>query len=148
MKRRSFMKKSVAAAIIAASPIALTGLVNAEGGGEGSGTDTTWFTTAENTLTTIIPDLDACDADMEMRRWIYLNNTCYLIVGRADQAPDEFGECVAYGINCTVVALGGAVAGIPLANAGCELLRQEYQNEEGEDMLGPGYLNSFSCSMI
>jgi hypothetical protein len=38
MKRRSFVKKSVAAAIVAATPMAFTGLVNAQGG-YGTGTD-------------------------------------------------------------------------------------------------------------
>lgn len=55
MKRRSFVKKSVAAAIVAATPMALTGLVNAEGGGYGSdgGSDTTSpFTFADATTTT------------------------------------------------------------------------------------------------
>ena len=50
------MKKSVAAAIIAATPLALTGLVNAAGGGggtntqTGTGTDTTgWFGSTTST---------------------------------------------------------------------------------------------------
>ena len=61
MKRRYFMKKSVAAAIVAATPLALTGLVNAAGGGGGTNTetgtgtepDTTgWFdTTIQDTAT-------------------------------------------------------------------------------------------------
>jgi hypothetical protein len=55
MKRRSFMKKSTAAAIIAVTPMALTGLVNAEGGGgDTTNTETTSFTdtTGPNTGTT------------------------------------------------------------------------------------------------
>jgi hypothetical protein len=49
MKRRNFVKQSIAGAIIAATPLALTGLVRAEGGG-GTGstsTDSTdwWVTT-------------------------------------------------------------------------------------------------------
>jgi hypothetical protein len=59
MKRRNFVKQSIAGAIIAATPLALTGLVRAEGGG-GSGstsTDTTdWWdttgTTEESSTTT------------------------------------------------------------------------------------------------
>ena len=50
MKRRSFIKKSIAAAIIAATPMALTGLVNAEGSGEGSGTDTGYFFTSTTSV--------------------------------------------------------------------------------------------------
>jgi hypothetical protein len=55
MQRRNFVKKSVAAAIVAATPLALTGLVRADGGG-GTGstsTDTTdWWETTEATETT------------------------------------------------------------------------------------------------
>lgn len=57
MQRRNFVKKSVAAAIVAATPLALTGLVEAAGGGRPSTTlpnttvpdttiaDTTYYTT-------------------------------------------------------------------------------------------------------
>lgn len=49
MQRRNFVKKSVAAAIVAATPLALTGLVRAEGGGTNStatGTTDWWGTTS------------------------------------------------------------------------------------------------------
>ena len=52
MKRRNFVKKSIAAAIVAATPLALTGLVKADGGG-GTGstsTDSTdWWETTGTT---------------------------------------------------------------------------------------------------
>lgn len=47
MKRRNFVKKSVAAAIVAATPLALTGLVQAAGGGPQ--TTTTLTTTIQST---------------------------------------------------------------------------------------------------
>ena len=77
MKRRSFVKKSVAAAIVAATPLALTGLVNAAGGGGGGGggtdsgseTDTTgvfdttgWFDTTVNEETTAAATPKKCGA--------------------------------------------------------------------------------------
>lgn len=53
MKRRSFIKKSTAAAIVAVTPMALTGLVNAEGGGGNTtNTETTWFTDTTDTTGT------------------------------------------------------------------------------------------------
>lgn len=52
MQRRNFVKKSIAAAIVAATPLALTGLVKADGGG-GTGstsTDSTdWWDTTGTT---------------------------------------------------------------------------------------------------
>lgn len=51
MQRRNFVKKSVAAAIVAATPLALTGLVRAQGGATGAtSTDTTdWWNTTDST---------------------------------------------------------------------------------------------------
>ena len=47
MKRRSFVQKSVASAIVAATPMALTGLVRADGiwgsSFTGTGSESTWF---------------------------------------------------------------------------------------------------------
>lgn len=56
MQRRNFVKKSVAAAIVAATPLALTGFVRAEGGG-GTGSTSTdaidwWDTTGTTTDST------------------------------------------------------------------------------------------------
>ncbi len=52
MKRRNFVKQSIAGAIIAATPLALTGLVRAEGGG-GTGSTSTdsmdWWDTTGTT---------------------------------------------------------------------------------------------------
>lgn len=64
MKRRSFVKKSFASAIVAATPLALTGLVNAAGGGSGTQSETTsspssttgWFGTTYNPdVTSTVP---------------------------------------------------------------------------------------------
>jgi hypothetical protein len=59
MKRRNFVKQSIAGAIIAATPLALTGLVRAEGGG-GTGstsTDSTdWWDTTSTTEETSSSD--------------------------------------------------------------------------------------------
>jgi hypothetical protein len=81
MKRRSFIKKSVAAAIIAATPMALTGIVNAEGsgGGTGSGGDTTGFfddtamtTSAETTISS-----PACSYSNWETKWYEKDGKCY-----------------------------------------------------------------------
>lgn len=66
MRRRSFVKQSVSAAIL--TPLAFSGLINAAGATEG-GTEnttvpeTTWFTTFEDTVTTDTTILNQrCDA--------------------------------------------------------------------------------------
>ena len=78
MQRRSFMKKSVAAAIIAATPLALTGLVNAAGGvggtnaeaGTGTGT-TDWFTNETTDIQTTISADDVCLTNGIERKFTY-----------------------------------------------------------------------------
>ena len=59
MKRRNFVKKSIAAAIVAATPLALTGLVEAAGGGHPSTTQPN-TTQPETTQTTEQVTIQEC----------------------------------------------------------------------------------------
>lgn len=54
MKRRTFVKRSVAATLL--TPLAFSGLINAAGAVEGGGTGTTWFST-EGTTTVGADDM-------------------------------------------------------------------------------------------
>jgi hypothetical protein len=82
MKRRNFVKQSIAGAIVAATPLALTGLVRADGGGGNTtttnestdfGNSTDWWGNSESTVpwestvmwesTTIDTTVIACDKD-------------------------------------------------------------------------------------
>jgi hypothetical protein len=81
MKRRSFMKKSVAAAIIAASPIALTGLVNAEGGGGPASQDSTGDFTGATYFSTSTEISDFTILGCEVR------GECELMIENGDIFP-------------------------------------------------------------
>jgi hypothetical protein len=64
MQRRTFVKHSVAAAVL--TPLALTGLINAAGATEtGETTETTWFTTTELLTTTHILQWDECEVSVQ-----------------------------------------------------------------------------------
>lgn len=79
MQRRNFVKKSVAAAIVAATPLALTGLVRADGGG-GTGstsTDSTdwWGSTVDSTIDST-PDGSSTTEDWFQTTLGYSNGPC------------------------------------------------------------------------
>ena len=79
MQRRSFMKKSVAAAIVAATPLALTGLVNAAGGGGGTetGTDTTGFFDSTVMETTIVQTIETAVCTGFQKRYDVSADVCW-----------------------------------------------------------------------
>ena len=108
MKRRTFMKKSTAAAIIAATPMALTGLVNAEGGGgTGSDSSATWWpgsggtTEQETTYFTTLPQTTPFPYEgptctpTDMQEYQSLDDTGNQICWRLGQGHDpnrSYGE--------------------------------------------------------
>ena len=154
MKRRSFVKQSVSAAVL--TPLAFSGLINAagatEGGTDTGGTETTWSFETTGLVSSMLPDTSQCDVDLVSLNWFYLNNTCYAKANIAGALPDpdgNFPECLVFGLNCTLAGLGGLVfPPLGIATVSCAELRSGFTNPDGSDMLGPGYLDLFQCRMI
>jgi len=174
MKRRNFVKQSIAGAIIAATPLALTGLVRAEGGGgtgststdwwDSTGTNDWWDSTGDTTPNedyTTSDDTDTTGEDMsdplscvylpDDIRSIYIGGKCY-VLAKVDVANDpdiqqmppqdrpDNPECVIAVLDCAKdVGIGTSSA------ANCDALKNDFQDENGNDTLGPNFLKAMYC---
>jgi hypothetical protein len=153
MKRRTFVKKSVAASIL--TPLALTGLINAAGaeGGETNvlwtGTtftgpdDWTWYieetTSMDDTSTYVInwPNNWCVFANHPAVKWVYIQGVCYKFVELSGG-----GWCVVRKVACDPSC---SSPGMP-PNLTCEEVRRRSQRN-GRDKYLPGYIRAQNCHL-
>jgi hypothetical protein len=158
MKRRTFVKKSVAASIL--TPLALTGLINAAGaeGGETNilwtgttftGTDDwTWFLyeTMSSDYTTHVdpyPLFPSFDCDEAIKpghrvRWVYVEGSCYKLV----ELKAANSWCVVKRVVCSSdqTPLDDNPFGLT-----CEQVKNASKNKDGVFRYRLGYIKGQKC---